>query len=87
MSRAKCSACGRSVRWSAKRGSRLRDTPCPFCGGMLQGRVLHTATKGKHFGRCCVCGLKRLEGRPCWYHTSEELAKAYTAAALKGGAA
>lgn len=87
MSNATCASCKRNVRWSATGGARLRDTPCPYCGGALQGRVTHTATKGKHFAPCPVCGTKRIEGRPCWYHSKEALAAAIAAKQREGGAA
>lgn len=87
MSHVKCSQCGESVRWSAKRGSRLRDTPCPYCGGTLQGRVVPCPTKGHKFGLCVVCGKKRLHGRPCWYHDKADVAAAIAAAQVKGGVA
>ena len=33
MARAICMSCNKVYKWSAIRGFKLRDAPCPYCGG------------------------------------------------------
>lgn len=86
MKTVQCPHCKHLVNWNADRGRRLCDTPCPFCAQPLAKRVVATPTKGKRFGACVVCGRKRLEGDPCWYHSKEAVAAALTRSSTEGGA-
>lgn len=53
-----CQRCGKSVRWSARRGSTIADARCP-CGGSLRGVSHPSATKGTTLATCMVCGKPR----------------------------
>lgn len=83
----KCEHCKREMRWSGGRGKRPSDTPCPFCGEKLATRPHPRPSLGKRYGNCPVCGLRRLENRPCWWHSKEAIAAAIAAKQREGGAA
>jgi hypothetical protein len=72
-----CNDCRTETRVALRRGTRLADSRCS-CGGPLQRArsAGPSASAGKRFGRCPVCGKKRLEGRPCFYHAKEEVGQA-----------
>lgn len=82
-----CQHCNRPHRFHGSKRYPFYTLPCPFCGEPLMKRNHPHPTAGKRFGKCVVCGRRRLHGAPCWYHDVTAIAAAMARAYEEGGAA
>jgi predicted RNA-binding Zn-ribbon protein involved in translation (DUF1610 family) len=87
MSKHLCESCGKAVRYSKRSGPWVFERPCPWCGGKLVGPVKRPSTEGRRFLPCPVCGVSKLDGKPCVHHYQDEIAAAIAAKEQEGGAA
>jgi hypothetical protein len=91
-----CTECNFLLDHRQGRGFRLAECVCPACHKpgvmrkakwtpdgykLMDGASVH---KGEKYGKCPVCGKKRLGGRRCWYHRDYDPARPDEAGQIPG---